>query len=291
MDGAGRRASLLVAHGPRRLASATVRRLVLTALLLGLVAAPAAATPPPDWRPGFAAARSYAASRSGEVSFALRTERRHWSFHGTTAYRSASVVKAMLLVAYLRQGGVRDRRLRPGERALLDPMIRHSDNGAATTIDARVGMPALAALARRAEMRAFRPHPVWGGSQITAEDQARFFLRIDRLLPARHRRYGMRLLRTVIPAQRWGLAEAVPAGWRIAFKGGWGPGVTQDVQHQVALFTNAGLRVSLAVLTADSPSAAYGRETQRGIAARLLHGLAGQVVGQVAPMGSGLPRG
>ena len=268
-----------------------MRRLVLTALLLGLVAAPAAAAPPPDWRPGFAAARSYAAGRSGEVSFALRTERRHWSFHGTTAYRSASVVKAMLLVAYLRRGGVRDRGLRPGERALLDPMIRRSDNGAATTIDARVGMPALAALARRAGMRAFRPHPVWGGSQITADDQARFFLRIDRLLPARHRRYGMRLLRTVIPAQRWGLAEAVPAGWRIAFKGGWGPGVTQDVQHQVALFTNAGLRVSLAVLTADSPSAAYGRETQRGIAARLLHGLAGQVVGQVAPMGSGLPRG
>ena len=290
MHGAGRGASLLVAHGPRRLASATVRRLVLTALLLGLVAAPAAATPPPDWRPGFAAARSYAAGRSGEVSFALRTERRHWSFHGTTAYRSASVVKAMLLVAYLRQGGVRDRGLHPGERALLDPMIRRSDNGAATTIDGRVGLPALAALARRAGMRAFLPHPVWGGSQITADDQARFFLRIDRLLPARHRRYGMHLLRTVIPAQRWGLADAVPAGWRIAFKGGWGPGVTQDVQHQVGLFTNAGLRVSLAVLTADSPSAAYGRETQRGIAARLLHGLAGRVVGEVAPVGRGLPR-
>ena len=139
-------------------------------------------------------------------------------------------------------------------------------------------------------MRAFLPHPVWGGSQITADDQARFFLRIDRLLPPRHRRYGMHLLRTVIPSQRWGLAAAVPAGWRIAFKGGWGPGVTQDVQHQVGLFTNAGLRVSLAVLTADSPSAAYGRETQRGVAARLLHGLAGQVVGAVAPVGRGLPR-
>ncbi len=101
----------------------------------------------------------------------------------------------------------------------------------------------------------------------------------------------MRLLRTVIPAQRWGLAAAVPHGWTIAFKGGWGPGVTQDVQHQVGLFTNAGLRVSLAVLTADNPSAAYGRETQRGIAARLLHGLAGRVVGEVVPVGSGLPRG
>ncbi len=61
--------------------------------------------------PEFAAARAYAAGRAGEVSFALRTGRRHWSFRGTTAYRSASVVKAMLLVAYLRRPDVRDRRL------------------------------------------------------------------------------------------------------------------------------------------------------------------------------------
>ena len=91
----------------------------------------------------------------------------------------------MLLVAYLRRGDVRDRGLRGGERALLDPMIRRSDNDAATTIDARVGMLALAALARRrAGMRAFLPYPVWGGSQISADDQARFFLRIDRLAAA-----------------------------------------------------------------------------------------------------------
>jgi beta-lactamase class A len=266
-----------------------VRRLVLTLLLLGLPAAPAAAAPPPHWQPGFAAARGYAGGRAGEVSFALRTERRHWSYRGTTTYRSASVVKAMLLVAYLRRGDVRDRRLRAGERALLDPMIRRSDNGAADAVSARVGTLALAALARRAGMRSFLPNPVWGGSRISAGDQARFFLRIDRLMPPQHRRYGMRLLRSIIPEQRWGIADAVPAGWTIAFKGGWGPGVTQDVQHQVALLTNAGLRVALAVLTADSPSAAYGRETQRGIAARLLHGLGGEVVGEAAPRRSGLP--
>ena len=242
-----------------------MRRLVLIALLLGLVAAPAAgAAPPPDWRPGVAAARAYLAGRAGDVSFSLRTERRHWSHGGTTTYRSASVVKAMLLVAYLRRGDVRGRRLRGGERALLDPMIRRSDNDAADAVSARVGMLALSALARRAGMRAFLPYPVWGGSRISADDQARFFLRIDRLVPRRHRAYALRLLRTVIPEQRWGIADAVPRGWTIAFKGGWGPGVTQTVEHQVALLTNAGLRVSIAVLTADSPSAAYGRETQRG---------------------------
>ena len=137
-----------------------MRRLVLIALLLGLVAAPAAgAAPPPDWRPGVAAARAYLAGRAGDVSFSLRTERRHWSHGGTTTYRSASVVKAMLLVAYLRRGDVRGRRLRGGERALLDPMIRRSDNDAADAVSARVGMLALSALARRTGMRAFLPIP------------------------------------------------------------------------------------------------------------------------------------
>ncbi len=46
----------------------------------------------------------------------------------------ASTVKAMLMVAYLRQGGVRHRRLDPGEKDLLGRMIRYSDNGAATTV-------------------------------------------------------------------------------------------------------------------------------------------------------------
>ena len=58
-----------------------------------------------------AAAREWAAQRTGDVSFAVRTERRHWSWRATTAYRSASVVKAMLLVAYLRRADVRRRPL------------------------------------------------------------------------------------------------------------------------------------------------------------------------------------
>ena len=37
------------------------------------------------------------------------------------------------------------------------------------------------------------------------------------------------------------------------------------------------------MLTADSPSAAYGRETQRAVAARLLRGLGGEVRGRVLP--------
>ena len=139
-------------------------------------------------------------------------------------------------------------------------------------------------------MRRFIPHPVWGGSTITADDQARLFLRIDRLVPPRHRAYAMRLLRGVIPEQRWGIAAAVPAGWTIAFKGGWGRGVTRQVDHQAALLTNAGLRVSIAVLTGDNPNDGYGTGTIRGVAERLLRGLDGRLVGTVVRMRALLQR-
>jgi beta-lactamase class A len=269
-----------------------VHRIVRILALLLPLAAPAAAPaqPPPHWKPHVAAARAYAASRAGDVSFAVRTERRAWSWRGTTQYRSASVVKAMLLVAYLRRADVRGRALRSDERALLDPMVTRSDNSAASAIHDRVGLAALNALGRRVGMRHFIPHPVWGGSTITADDQARLFLRIDRLVPRRHRAYAMSLLRGVIPAQRWGIAAAVPHGWRIAFKGGWGRGVTRQVDHQAALLTNGSLRLSVAVLTGDNPSDAYGAATQQGVAERLLRGLDGRVLGTVVRVGCGLRR-
>jgi hypothetical protein len=125
---------------------------------------------------------------------------------------------------------------------------------------------------------------------VTAVDQARFFLRIDRLVPRRHRAYAMALLRGIVPEQRWGIAAARPAGWQIAFKGGWGAGATRQVDHQAALLTNAGLRVSVAVLSADNPGDAYGAATLRGVAARLLRGLAGTVAGEVVQTRRGLGR-
>ena len=259
-------------------------RRIAAALALALaVAVPAAADEPRGWHPKTGDARAFAATRQGEVAFAVRTRDRHWEFRADVQYRSASVVKAMLLVAYLRRGDVRGRALRDDERALLDPMIRQSDNRAANAVHARVGLPALAALGRRAGMRRFLAHPVWGGSLITAADQARLFRRIDRLVPARHRRYAMGLLRGIASWQRWGVAEAVPRGWAIAFKGGWGRGVTQQVTHQAALLTRDRERVAVAILTADNPLTRYGAATIRGVARRLLRGLERRLVGRVTP--------
>jgi hypothetical protein len=185
---------------------------------------------------------------------------------------SASLVKAMLMVAYLRQDGVRGRPLPAGARALLAPMIRRSDNAAASQVRNIVGNGSLTALARRSHMRRFATAGNWGESRICANDQSLFFMRIERLVPRRHRAYALRLLRTIVPGQRWGIARARPHGWRLHFKGGWGSG-TGAIDHQAGLLTRGRRRVSIAVLTLSNPSHDYGKETLRGVAKRLLRGL------------------
>jgi Beta-lactamase enzyme family len=185
---------------------------------------------------------------------------------------SASVVKAMLLVAYLRQPNVRHRRLRVADRALLGPMIRRSDNAAASQVCNIVGTGGLTRVAHRVHMHRFHATRPWGLSTTDVADQTRFFLHIDRQIPRRHRRYAMRLLSAIVPAQRWGIARARPRGWALYFKGGWGSG-TGWVDHQVALLRRGRRRVAVAILITSSPSHAYGNETLRGVAARLLRGL------------------
>jgi len=215
------------------------------------------------------AAKIYASRRAGVVSFALRTERRLYGFRARRTVASASVVKAMLMVTYLNSKPVRRRPLSRVDRNLIGPMIRRSDNGRATLVRNLVGNEALRRLARRVGMRDFETAASWGETRITAADQTKLFLRLDRFVVRRHRRTALKLLGSIVPAQRWGLARATPPGWTLYFKGGW----VEGIEHQVGLLRRGGRRLAVAVLTTGSPRSAYGRETQRGVARRLLRPL------------------
>jgi hypothetical protein len=69
-----------------------------------------------------------------------------------------------------------------------------------------------------------------------------------------------------VPWQRWGIAPvAEERGFHVMFKGGWRIGIF----HQVALLERDGRRIAVAVLTSGTDHG-YGRETQAGIAARVL---------------------
>ena len=187
-------------------------------------------------------------------------------------YSSASLVKAMLLVAYVDRGEVQRRALRGSERRLLGRMVRLSDNDAASAIYERVGVDGLNRLAHRAGMRQFAAHPIWGGCQVTARDQARFFLRIRALLPKRHRQYALSLLRRIVSYERWGIPPATPAGWVPYFKGGWFQDDDGFRVHQAALLRDGNRRIAIAVLTRGSPTLEYGAATITGVTSRLLHG-------------------
>ena len=128
--------------------------LLTVALATGAAGAAVAEARP--WKPHIRDARQYAETRGGQVSFGVRTNRGLRGVGVRRAVPSASVVKAMLLVAYLRRPEVRRRPLRPGERALLGPMIRRSDNARASQVCNIVGTGGLARLAGRARMRNFR---------------------------------------------------------------------------------------------------------------------------------------
>jgi hypothetical protein len=251
---------------PRRLAR------LLGPALVALAAAPAPSAGA-AWSPDVKAALAYVHQRKGEVRFAVRTEHRLWGYRRTDGVHSLSVVKALLLVAYLDDPRVRSRPLRTGDHRLIDPMIRRSDNAAATRAFDYLGAARVRATARRVGMRRFRLVPgVWGASRIDASDQTRFFLHFEAHVVARHRATALRLLRTVVASQRWGVARVRPDGWQLYFKGGWGEG-TDLIEHQVALLRSGAHRVAVAVLTSANPDRAYGEQTLRGVFARLLRGL------------------
>jgi hypothetical protein len=215
---------------------------------------------------GIAAAERYAASRAGTVAFAVLGE--DGALRGlnrTATFPSASVVKAMLLVALLRHDGSGP--VPAGQKALLKPMITVSDNDAAEAVYALVGAGGLRAVAKVAGMHRFAVSYNLFDAQLTAADQAHFFLHIDKLVPAAHRAYARALLAGIVPGQRWGIAPVASArGFKVFFKGGWRTGIV----HQVALLERGGHRVALAILTSGEPSMDYGEATLTGIASRVL---------------------
>jgi Beta-lactamase enzyme family len=216
-------------------------------------------------------ARDFAGARAGLVSFA--TVNSDGKLRGDDVHRlypAASTVKAMLLAAELRRikrdgGGIDSE-----TDSLLEAMITASDNDAADAIYARVGDEGMSEVAKRAGMPDFTVAGHWGNAQVSAADLALLFGDLDRVLARKFREYGKGLLGSVIPSQRWGIADVVGDRWAIRFKGGWLP--DHALAHQAAeLRERDGNRdLSIAVLTDDQPSFDYAIESVRGVGQRLL---------------------
>jgi hypothetical protein len=190
-------------------------------------------------------------------------------WHQNTHFVTASVIKAMLLVEYLRT----HKTVSSSALATLTPMIEVSDNNAAEAIYHVVGDGGLYALAKAAGMTNFAIYGQLFGAQLTTADQARFFYRLPALVPSAHRALALYLLSHVVSYQSWGIpAVARPRGWQVWFKGGWRGTDIGQLVHQVARLNRGPRTFSMAVFTNGDPGQGYGIATIQGVAARVLAG-------------------
>ncbi len=159
------------------------------------------------------AATRFLRSRAGRKSFAVIDDR--GSLHGYalhSRFHSASVVKSMLLVAYLRKLAAEHRALDSRSRGLLYPMIHSSDNDAASDVLAIVGERALDRVASDARMTDYEPAgATWGFTEVSAADLARFFYLQQTMIPPRFRDYARWLLSTIEASESWGVPSVARA--------------------------------------------------------------------------------
>ncbi len=193
----------------------------------------------------------YLSSRQGTVQVALynrRTGRTYLLANGSATQYTASIVKAGILAMWLRRyqrgPGLIPAAIPYSIRFLMTNMITMSDNSAATGLFYfGGGCVALTAFNRLIPTRSTNvgcqtpTYYGWGNTTTTAADQVRIVRTLaypNTVLTGLARSYGLRLMESVTPSQRWGVscgpwgtscdppdyATPVP-GITVALKNGW----------------------------------------------------------------------
>jgi beta-lactamase class A len=232
---------------------------------------PPAADGAPPTALGVRRAWGFADSQPGLVSAAVIDSRgRLRAIRGRRLFVSASMVKGVMLVAYLREIHSAGAELDSEAEVLLEQMITYSDNDSADAIYSRLGDAPIEAAARRAGARTLDVRGYWAETYLSALDAVRFIRSVPATVPATHRAFALRLLAGIEPNQRWGVPEGAGPKWRVWFKGGWRSTGLGALTHQMALLRRPGQRIAIAVLTDGMPSMDAGIETIEGITRRLL---------------------
>jgi hypothetical protein len=213
------------------------------------------------------AALTWALARSSQVGVAVvDSHGKLWGAREHVAFQTASLAKAMLLVAYLRSHPHADAAL----DAVATKMIEESDNGSAYAIQGVVGMSGLRKVATLAHMKDFRTGSAWVDSRSSAADQAQLFYRYFSYVPSSRRAFARRLLSGITSMQRWGIpAAAGPERWTPYFKGGW-LGTDNHLMVQAGRLEKDGVAWAVAIMTDENPSRSYGWDTEKGFTGLLL---------------------
>ena len=264
---------------PSKAITATVLAGIAVAAALAATALARPIGPAPERDPFASAAMTgFVTTRAGEITAALydvRTERL-FTLHPGVLEEEASIAKVDILATLLHERGIEGAAAGDASQA-----IDESDNDAAQALwNEAGGDPSIAAFNAAAGMTqtVLDPKGVWGHDETTAVDQIHLLEVLDSpnaLLPTPAREYELGLMRSVTPAQAWGVSAGVLAPATVALKNGWLPASNEPgwQVNSIGIVRGRGRHYLLAVLTADNAGMAYGTQTIAGIAALVWHAL------------------
>ncbi|MEH0470455.1 serine hydrolase [Streptomyces sp. B21-097] len=274
--------------------SSTTRRARLLAaglgaglLVTGVAAAPASAATPTvsctSAKAGLAAKlkkdiTAALANRRGTVAVGLydRTAGTTCSLRASTAYDSASVVKATVLSALLWDAQKTRRALTSREKTLATAMITKSDNASTSTLWKQLGLTKIKGFLAAANMTQTKPGAdnYWGLTQITVTDEQKLLKLLtakNAVLTDASRAYVNTLMGQVISSQRWGTPYGRPAGVSWHVKNGWLSRATNGWRvHSIGSFKGGGHDYVMTVLTHGNSTMDYGIATIQGVA-KVIH--------------------
>ncbi|WP_069771086.1 serine hydrolase [Streptomyces sp. LUP30] len=218
------------------------------------------------------------ANRRGTVAVGLydRTANTTCSLRASTAYDSASVVKATVLSALLWDAQKTRRALTSREKTLATAMITKSDNASTSTLWKQLGLTKIKGFLTAANMTQTKPgaNNYWGLTQITVTDEQKLLKLLtakNAVLTDASRAYVNTLMGQVIAAQRWGTPYGRPAGVSWHVKNGWLSRATNGWRvHSIGSFKGGGHDYVITVLTHGNSTMDYGIATIQGVA-KVIH--------------------
>jgi|GEM_PF-1722430 len=212
---------------------------------------------------------NYANTRRGTISFAVSNENGNLiaKHNEGNVVKGRSITKAMILVAMARKYNV----FNSSQKSLLSSMIQDSDNAAASKLFQDVGAAAINKVAQDANMFHFQINTsgtiyTLGGSLVTANDLAIFFVKIINLISSNHQNYAKQLMSNIKGMGKFGV---VSASANTFGKNGW-DGLDGGICNSGGNFQGKGVAVTIENGSGDD---AYNMETCTKIAKYLIDGL------------------
>jgi len=250
------------------------------------------ASPSQATGPLAAQAGPYLEGRQGKTEVAVYdlATGRQWTLGPRVPQAEESAVKLEVLEAVLHQRHVRRTVMSLSEQELTPPMIEQNDSAAITAMWRDAGdAKGMRAFDHAARLTHTSPSnclqcpgasvPGWAKTTTTPQDQITLLRQLARpsgVLDSNDRKYALRLLENVAPAQRWGIAGGVPAGVTVALDNGLlrVAGKSDWQLNSAGWVTGDGRNYLIAVLSTHDPSERYGLDTLNHLGAKVWTALA-----------------